>query len=157
MNEMEYRIANDADIYLLAKYRIEFLTALVGPKTEEQIAELHKELEQYFSAALKDGSIICWLAIAGSEIAGTGAMTLRVQPGSFKNPSGRMGYIMNMYTVPAYRKQGICTTLLHKLMDSGKALGITAFELHATKEGEPVYVANGFEQHIEPTYRHYNH
>ncbi|MCW3121288.1 MAG: Acetyltransferase [Flavipsychrobacter sp.] len=155
MTEIVYRTATNSDIILLAKYRIEFLTGLLGQQPAEQTEELRQQLEKYFRTAIDDGSIICWLAMAGDEVAGTGAMTIRSHPGSFKNPTGTMGYIINMYTVPQYRKRGICKTLLGKLLDAGKAMGITAFELHATKEGEPVYQKAGFEQHIEPTYRKY--
>ena len=62
---------------------------------------------------------------------------------------------MNMYTLQEFRKKGICTSILKILIDEGVLAGITAFELHATKEGEPIYKNNGFKIHSEPTYRLY--
>jgi GNAT superfamily N-acetyltransferase len=82
-------------------------------------------------------------------------MEIHQQPGNFRNPSGRKGHIMNMYTMPGYRNRCICTTILNKLQETAKEMGITCFELHATKLGEPVYVKNGFKMHGEPTYRKY--
>ena len=38
-------------------------------------------------------------------------------------------------------------------MEEGKKYGITAFELHATKDGERVYIQEGFVHHNEPTLR----
>jgi hypothetical protein len=76
-------------------------------------------------------------------------------PGNFKNPSGKWGCIMNMYTLPAYRRKGICKGILNLLVDEGKKYGITAFELHATIDGEKVYVQDGFIHHNEPTLRKY--
>lgn len=58
---------------------------------------------------------------------------------------------MNMYTVPRYRRKGICKTILHLLEEEGEKSGIAAFELHATEEGKKVYTQEGFVHHIEPT------
>lgn len=40
-------------------------------------------------------------------------------------------------------------------LEEGSSQGITAFELHATAEGEHVYKNSGFTIHPEPTYRKY--
>lgn len=82
-------------------------------------------------------------------------MVVRQHPGSFKNASGRVGYLMNMYTRPAYRRRGICKQLLNLLTEDARLLGITAFELHATPDGEFVFKQEGFKLHGEPTYRKY--
>jgi GNAT superfamily N-acetyltransferase len=58
-----------------------------------------------------------------------------------------------MYTVPEFRRMGISSNILNRLVDTGKEMGITAFELHATEVGEHVYKKNGFLIHNEPTYR----
>ncbi len=60
---------------------------------------------------------------------------------------------MNMYTLPQFRRRGICAGILNELVKEGKKIGITAFELHATAAGEFVYKKNGFTIHQEPTYR----
>ena len=86
---------------------------------------------------------------------GIGSVHIRRVPGNFKNPSGVWGYLMNMYTLPEYRGRGICSRILTLLVDEGRQLGITAFELHATEQGRPVYEKNGFEIHHEPTLRKY--
>ena len=62
---------------------------------------------------------------------------------------------MNIYTAPQHRRKGLATIILNKLIDSAKEKGITAFELRASKDGEPVYVSEGFRLHPEPTYRKY--
>lgn len=155
MDYILYSEATAADCKHLAKYRIAFLTELMGPQTDECVQTVTKELENYFSRAIDDKEYVGWLARHNGEIVGTGGMALRAQPGNFRNPTGRTGYIMNMYTVPAYRKQGICSALLAKLVDAGKAMGIDTFELHATTDGAPVYEKHGFVKHHEPTYRKY--
>ena len=63
---------------------------------------------------------------------------------------------MNVYTLPKYRRMGLSKNLLERLVETAKQRGITAFELHATKDGEPVYQKAGFEKFSEPTYRKYS-
>lgn len=47
--------------------------------------------------------------------------------------------------------------ILNKLIETGTECGLTAFELHATDDGAPLYRKQGFELHDQPTYRRYNH
>ena len=117
--------------------------------------ELNKEFKKYLEKALINDTYIVYIAKEEKFIAGIGGMVIRIQPGNIKNPSGRWGYFMNMYTVPEFRRKGICSGILNKLVSYGTDIGITAFELHATKEGEFVYKQNGFEIHSEPTYKKY--
>ena len=153
MGDINYVRATDVDIETLVEYRLAFLADITGQHSDEELKVVRKCLENYFSKAINNESCVCWFAKDGQKIAGTGAMTVREQPGSFKNSSGKMGYIMNMYTVPEYRRRGICSELVQLLVKTGNEMGIYNFELHATKEGEPVYQKCGFTKHSEPTYR----
>ncbi len=155
MNPIHYSHATKSDIQTMISLRTEFMVEFLGPQTYEAVQQLEQQLENYLSHAIENKSYICWIATSENKTVGIGGMAMREQPGNFKNPSGKSGYIMNMYTVPAYRKKGICTTLLRRLMETGKEMGIILFELHATKEGEPVYQKSGFQIHGEPTYRKY--
>jgi GNAT superfamily N-acetyltransferase len=152
MFDIVYYKAEEADIDMLVNRRVDFLSEHFGMHTEEAVADLKKHLQVYFHDHLNK-TYICWLAKDVEEVVGIGGMTIREHPGSFRNPTGRMGYIMNMYTLPAYRNRGIAYTILEKLIASGKQLGINMFELHATRLGEPVYLKYGFQLHSEPTYR----
>lgn len=156
MNEINYYRATIADIDEVIEHRIQFHTEFWGPQPVELINELTRYLRIYLQVALVDNSYIAWLAKCDDTLAGGGGVVMRESPGNFKNPSGKVGYLMNMYTIPEHRKKGICGTILNKLILSANEIGIYAFELHASKAGEPVYVKNGFEIHNEPTYRRFD-
>src|SRR4030095_1634240 len=153
MQTITFLKATPADIAILVENRIRFALELSGPQSKEAVGELRTQMTNYFSRALEDGSCISFFARCGNEIAGIGSLQVREQPGNFKNPSGRWGYIMNMYTLPAFRRKGISKTILAALTEEGRKQGITAFELHSTSQGEQVYRQGGFEIHPEPTYR----
>lgn len=154
--EITYHKANSTHIPLLIDYRIEFLVDFWGEQQVESVGEVKKELSQYFQKAIDDSTYISYIAKEGERVAGVGGIVIRQQPGNFKNPTGRVGYLVSMYTVPFFRKRGICTTILNLLLRDANEMGITAFELHATKEGESVYKKNGFNLHPEPTLRKYS-
>jgi GNAT superfamily N-acetyltransferase len=148
-----YHKATIDEVSILVEKRILFALELSGQQNEEAILLLRNQMTQYFSKATIENSCISFIAKCDGMVAGIGSCHFREMPGNFKNPSGKWGYIMNMYTVPEFRRRGICKGILNSLVEEGKKYGITAFDLHATKEGERVYVKEGFIHHIEPTLR----
>jgi predicted acetyltransferase len=150
---IEYRKAASSDAQTLTDYRIRFAIELNGPQSPEVIERLRNQMHNYFSIATDNLSCISYIAYCDNKVAGIGSIHFHTMPGNFKNPSGKWGYVMNMYTVPEFRKHGICSTILNLLVDEGIRNGVTAFELHATKEGLPVYEKGGFYIHSEPTLR----
>lgn len=155
MATITYKKAQSTDIKTLIELRLEFLEEYWGKQHPELREPLEENLEKYFFKELENNSYLCFIAKNENQVAGIGGLVVRQQPGSFKNPSGKFGYLMNMYTRPEYRRKGICKQLLHLLLEDARAQNITAFELHATPEGEFVYKKEGFLLHGEPTYRKY--
>ena len=154
MSDISYTPATADDIDLLIDYRIALFRELFEEVREDSIIELRKSLKDYFLNALSK-TYFGWIARSGDEIAGVGGFYIKVQPGTPKNPSGRIAYIMGMYTTTAFRRQGVCTAILDCITDQATDLGLTMFELHATEAGAAVYVQKGFRKHTEPTYRLY--
>jgi hypothetical protein len=153
MEEIHYINADSSNIELLVDYRVEFGIELHGMQSPEVIAELRKHLSDYYHKALSDGTYISCYAKSGNSIAGIGGLIIRHETGNFKNPSGVVGYFTGMFTSPAFRQKGVCSTILKLLIERAAIKGVHAFELHATKQGEPVYIKSGFVLHHEPTYR----
>ncbi len=153
MKNILYRLAIKADVQTLVNTRIRFAIELSGPQPEDKITHLHSLMTAYFTQAIEDGTCDSFIASVDGQTAGIGSVNYRQVPGNFRHPSGKWGYIMNMYTYPEFRRMGICTQILNLLIDAGKARGVGAFELHATEAGEPVYVQQAFIKHTEPTYR----
>jgi GNAT superfamily N-acetyltransferase len=150
MNRVQYILADETHIGLLIEARIAFFLELNGPQSIGAVTALKDEIRAYLNVAIKEKSYVGVLAIAAA-----GGMVIRQRPGSFINPSGREAYIMSMYTALTYRKQGLATQILNKLVEQAKGMGIITIELHATQDGEPVYKKYGFKLHTEPTYRLY--
>jgi ribosomal protein S18 acetylase RimI-like enzyme len=58
--------------------------------------------------------------------------------------TGRKSYVMNMYTDPEYRRQGIAYKTLDLLVADAKARGVEHITLEATDMGRPLYERYGF-------------
>jgi GNAT superfamily N-acetyltransferase len=139
---MEYRKATREDINLLMELR-KFQLVDEGITADKDI---DNELEDFFQRKLAEGSLIQWLVMEENEIIATGAIVIYEFPPTYTNKSGKKAYVTNMYTKNAYRGKGIATTLLTKLVEEAKSLGIKKIWLGASKLGRPVYKKFGFKE-----------
>jgi GNAT superfamily N-acetyltransferase len=141
-----YILATTADIALIIKYRFALLNTISGEQDAAITAALKQSLETYFQKAIADKTYICWMAMDGNELAAISGMAVWPRPASYERPCGLSGYIMGIYTLPQYRKQGICSALVEKLEDTAREMQLDNLELHATDEGEPIYRKHGFKE-----------
>lgn len=145
--KITYRELNNDDISILVDYRILFLRELQGEHSSDTELVLRKNLSAYFEKAINDKSFIALIAEIDSKPVGFGGMVIQQIPGNFKLINGLEGYILSMYTLPEYRRNGIAGEILDKLLKKGKELGLEKLYLHASSDGINLYKQNGF---IEP-------
>jgi ribosomal protein S18 acetylase RimI-like enzyme len=131
--------ATKSDIETIIEYRITFLKERHGNQALELESRLRQSLRQYFTKSLKDDSFVSWIVEYENKPIGFSGMVIREQPGSFEIPSGKTGYILNMFTLKEYRRNGIGSILFQKLMEEAKQKNLDKIELHATSDGEPIY------------------
>lgn len=141
---MEYRIATIDDIEILTKSRIEVLKAANKLTDDTDMSEVEKASRDYYLRALVDGSHTAVLVFDNDKFIGAGAVSYYQVMPTYHNPSGKKAYIMNMYTNPEYRRQGIAFKTLDILVNDAKKRGITQIYLEATDMGKPLYEKYGF-------------
>ncbi|RYE15821.1 MAG: GNAT family N-acetyltransferase [Sphingobacteriales bacterium] len=154
-SELVFRRITTEDIEAFLKLRIEFLQSFKGEQTQDVIDNFHHHLRAYCNEALPAGELVGWMAWDGDEAVGVGMMAVRRQLGQFTWPEGKLAYIQNMYTLEAYRKKGICKTILQNMIDYAKEHGFGRLELHASEDGAPVYRKQGFAEYHEPFLIHW--
>lgn len=115
-----------------------------------QLDSVDAACEAYFSHAIQAGRYQGWLASTseGKAIASGGLVVDEHPPGP-DNLSGRIGYVMNLYTDPAYRRRGIARNVMGRIMERIQSTGITVAALHATDVGRPLYDQFGFAESNE--------
>ena len=103
------------------------------------------ENEKYFQRAIPDSSFIGWLAFTKNNKAiASGGLVIDQHPPGPSNPSGKIGYIMDISVEPDFRKQGIAKEILKRILMYLKDKNITLVSLHASEMGKSLYEKSGF-------------
>ena len=71
------------------------------------MSSVEKESYAYYKWALENGGHIAYLVYDNGTFIGAGGVSFYQVMPTYHNPSGKKAYIMNMYTAPEYRRQGI--------------------------------------------------
>ena len=148
------RKAGISDLELLTECRCMFLRALKNPdgnaacpadkETETEIESRRAAIRAYHEKALEEDRVIAFLAYDVEKPVAFGEACLyEVIPG-FVNPNGKRAYIMNIYTDPEYRGQGIATKIVDLLVGALRERGVHQVTLNSSVMGKPVYQAYGF-------------
>ncbi|MBE5946058.1 MAG: GNAT family N-acetyltransferase [Lachnospiraceae bacterium] len=141
---LNYRKATIADLEILTETRIEVLRAANKLNNDVDMSEVKKQSCEYYKNALMDNTHLAYLIFDEETFVGAGGISyFQVMP-TYHNPTGRKAYIMNMYTNPAYRRQGIALKTLDLLVTDAREKGITAISLETTDMGRALYEKYGF-------------
>lgn len=140
----EYKKAKLDDIDELIQTRIMVLRAANGLPMDTDMSLVEQESRTYYEKALKGNRHIAYLVYDGKRFIGAGGVSFYQVMPTYHNPSGKKAYIMNMYTHPDYRRQGIAFHTLDLLVKEAEWKGIENISLEATRMGRPLYEKYGF-------------
>lgn len=141
---MIIRQATQADIPALISLRMRLFCEVGELSDPLADQDLWRATRSYFNTAQADGSACSWLVEVGGEVVASGTLALFVRPPYPGNLSGREAYLLNMYTLPEYRKQGMASALLNAMAAYARAEQLGKVWLHASDEGRPLYERAGF-------------
>ena len=110
-----YRKAVLSDVEKLAEIRGMMLKEMNNVTSEEERMNIEQANLEYFRKVLCDDTFIAWIAIDNEEVIATSGLSFSVVPPFFPVLDGKVAYIMNMYTLPSYRKRGIGTELFKRV------------------------------------------
>ena len=109
--------------------------------TDEALLEaMSEKFRPWLRSKLESDEYYGWLAIAsdGSVAAGVGLWLLD-WPASPVSIAPHRGYLLNVYTESAHRKQGLARRLVQTAMDWCIENGVDVMSLHASQLGRPLY------------------
>ena len=140
----EYKKATAEDIDELVRTRIIVLRAANKLSDDVNMSVVEKESYAYYKRALESGEHIAYLVYDNETFVGAGGVSFYQVMPTCHNPSGKKAYIMNMYTAPEYRRQGIAIHTLDLLVKDAREQGVSQIALEATDMGRPLYERYGF-------------
>ncbi|MCX6220001.1 MAG: GNAT family N-acetyltransferase [Bacteroidia bacterium] len=144
------RRVTDQDIPAMTAARLNYLTEMQGERSQDYLQELQMKLQQFFLQTMKEGSFFALLAEYEGKAVSYGGMILKKIPGDLNQSSYLEGDILNMYTLPEYRRKGISSLILKQLLTEAKTMGVSKVALHCSKDGEPLYRKFGFTDPVYP-------
>lgn len=118
----------------------------MGRDTPEQINAMDAPHRDWLADKLNSGEYRAWFAESeGRVVAGAGLWLLNWSPSPYDQSQFR-GYVLNVYTDPAFRRRGLAKRLMETIIAWCREHAIKIVVLHASKAGKPIYESLGFEQ-----------
>lgn len=142
--------ATAADIDELIQMRLAYLTEDYGALSDDQIKKISTSLPKYFKEHLGKDLIV--YAARTSGIVSCSFLLIQEKPANPSFINGWTGTVLNVYTKPAYRRQGLAKKLLEQLISDAGSLNLDYIELKSTSDGYALYRSLGFLD-VESNYR----
>ncbi|MBN1287350.1 MAG: GNAT family N-acetyltransferase [Anaerolineae bacterium] len=138
------RKATKEDIPDIVRLRRAMFEAM-GETDPAKLDAVSRASAHLLACDLEAGGVHIWLAVTESDWpVASGGLTVDRHLPAPNNPSGRIAYIMNMFTHGDYRRQGVARKLMQTMLQWINEQGITKVALHASEDGETLYRMLGF-------------
>ncbi len=111
---------------------------------KEATCDIREALYSYFKEVVVTGSQSCFVAIEQERVIAMASISYFAKPPYYSNPTGKLGMVNGVYTMPEYRRMGIASALLRKLMRTAKERGCGELYVAASDEGVLLYESLGF-------------
>jgi ribosomal protein S18 acetylase RimI-like enzyme len=112
---------------------------------QDQLMEMEARFTDWVKPRIERGEYKGWLVTdeSGEIIAGAGLWLIDTPPHAV-DPYGRRGNILNVYTHPSFRRQGLARRLMNIILDWCRENQIGNLSLQASNDGRALYESLGF-------------
>ena len=145
---IQYKIATSEDIAELMAIRLEMLREVNDLPPDYVFSE---DFCSYSRDYFLNGQHTTILAVDeedGNTIGCASMCYIELMP-TFSHPTGKRAHLMNVYTAPDYRGQGMARRMVEMLIEEARRRGVTEISLDATASGRPLYRKLGFQDSEE--------
>ena len=149
MSDFSIRPATLADAEtILAHRRAMFLE--MGYRDLDAMDHMCQAFRPWLKRKMEAGEYLTWFAISpdGAIAAGLG-LWLMDWPPHMLGPGPWRANILNVYTRPESRRNGLARRLMETAMEWCRAQSISTVILHASDAGRPLYASLGFQPSTE--------
>ena len=126
----------------------------IHPEYETEVRVTEKGTRKWIGDQLSRGKLIGLIVrTAGGEVVGSGCIWLREEQPRPTNMSLVVPYLMSMYTVKKFRRQGVASLIVNGALKWCREQKYDGIVLHASKRGMSVYEGLGFEPSNEMRFK----
>ncbi len=133
---VEIRKATAQDLVEMIQSRLETLRAVNDLPADYPFSEAFVAVCRSF---FEQGNHTTALALEDGRAVGCATLCYLEMMPTFSHLTGKRAYLMNVYTRPEYRRQGIAQGLLGLLLAAAREKGVTEISLDTTAMGKPLY------------------
>lgn len=137
------RVAAPSDVPVLAAFRAAMFAEL-DAEYAALLDAMQAAFAEYAARAIPSGEFVGWVAEADGAVVAVAALVFEQLPPQPHNLEGRVGHILNVFVVPAWRRRGLATRLVQVAIQHCRSLGLKSVVLHASDAGRLVYERLGF-------------
>ncbi len=134
------------DLEALMEWRMRVLAEVFPTDGQEDRSAIRENNEVYYRQHLADGTHTACFAMDDDtgRIVGCGGICYQSEMPSPDNSSGTNGYLMNIYSVPELRGEGIGRKIVEFLIDDAKKRGTEKIYLESSGVAKRLYHEIGF-------------
>ena len=141
---MRIEKAGFADVDALTTLRLEYLIEDNGSLAHSDAEMIRNNLPGYIREHLKK-DLFAYVIREDNTIVSCAFLLIVMKPMSPAFINGKTATVLNVYTLPAYRRRGYARMLMNAMIADAKELNIDVIELKATADGYDLYRSVGFE------------
>jgi predicted acetyltransferase len=140
---IQYRRLTIKDIDIFIELRFAYLLSEFKSSNFEK-DEIEKNLKTYFNKYISTDNFIGIICESDTKTISVAYLHIseRLPNPNFIN--GKIGTLMNVFTFPEYRNNGIATELIKIIIEEARKEDVKMIELSATEYGEKMYRKIGF-------------
>ena len=131
---------NHKNVNQFWELRLCLLRKLGEISTETNLTDLEKSTKEYFLSNINK-SLICYGIIDNDEIISIASLCLFNSIPYQENLTGKEGYILNVFTTPEFREQGLAKLLLQEIIKYAKNNDIKKLGLNSSEHGKHLYAS----------------
>ena len=133
-----------ADIDALTELRLDYLMEDNGALGHSDAEMIRNNLPDYFREHLNK-DLSAYVIREDSIIAACAFLLIIMKPMSPAFIHGKTAAILNVYTLPSYRRRGYARMIMDAIIADAEEQNIDVIELKATEDGYDLYRSVGFE------------
>ncbi len=140
----EINEAQLSDIDRVVEMRMEMLYEVGKIAQEGGTEKLRARTRDFFIKKFQTGEFKVLMAVADGKIVATSGIQFLERPPIYENIDGIEAHIMNVYTLPEHRGEGIATALLNNIITQARDKKAGRILLHAIGKDQSIYEKLGF-------------
>jgi len=143
-NNLSYRKLCHDDMDLFVKLRLDFIYEFHKNMDKTEMEKIKTSLRSYFDRHIANDELIGIICEYDKKVISAAYLIIGEWPPNRAFINGKIGTLLNVYTYPEYRKNGIATNVIKRIIEEAKKRSVSIINLLATEDGENVYKKLGF-------------